>query len=203
MSLRYALLGLLADRPASGYDLLQRFKGSLANVWPATQSQIYTELTKLADAGLITVSDEGPRGRKEYTLTDAGRTDLRTWLTDTKPKRVPRNEMLLRVFFLGVVPPATAREYLTDIETASAKARANLDEVKASTDWQDNDLSRYGRIALEWGERFYAMNQEWATWALEQMPSRDQTDPDTAACSTSPMAEPPSVPTAAGPRSTP
>lgn len=104
MSLRYALLGLLSDGPASGYDLLRTFKHSLANVWPTTQSQIYTELTKLADAGLIEVSDEGPRGRKEYTLTDTGLDDLRTWLTTTEPKQAVRNEALLRIFFLGVIP---------------------------------------------------------------------------------------------------
>jgi PadR family transcriptional regulator AphA len=172
MSLRYALLGLLADRPASGYDLLQRFKVSLANVWPATQSQIYTELTKLADAGSIAVTDEGPRGRKEYTITDAGLADLREWLTTTEPKRPARNEMLLRVFFLGVVPPAHARDYLSGIETRTAKAGAELTALEASIDWDDNDLSVYGRIAMEWGKRFYAMNREWAEWALTQIPER-------------------------------
>ena len=45
----------------------------MANVWPATQSQLYGELNKLADAGLIEVSDIGPRGRKEYRITEAGR----------------------------------------------------------------------------------------------------------------------------------
>ena len=45
----------------------------MANVWPATQSQLYGELNKLADAGLIVVSDIGPRGRKEYRITEAGR----------------------------------------------------------------------------------------------------------------------------------
>ncbi|MEV4239870.1 MULTISPECIES: PadR family transcriptional regulator [unclassified Nocardia] len=172
MSLRYALLGLLADRPASGYDLLQRFKVSLANVWPATQSQIYTELTKLADAGSIAVSDEGPRGRKEYTITEAGLTDLREWLTTTKPKRVARNEMLLRVFFLGAVPRAYARDYLSDIENGAKKAGAELAALEASIDWDDDDLSVYGRIAMEWGQRFHAMSQEWAEWAIGQIPER-------------------------------
>ncbi|MGB0972936.1 MAG: PadR family transcriptional regulator, partial [Mycobacterium sp.] len=41
MSLRFATLGLLAQRPGSGYDLLKRFEKSMANVWPATQSQLY------------------------------------------------------------------------------------------------------------------------------------------------------------------
>ena len=71
MSLRIAALGLLAQEPGSGYDLLKLFEKSMANVWPATQSQLYGELNKLADAGLIEVSDVGPRGRKEYRITEA------------------------------------------------------------------------------------------------------------------------------------
>ena len=82
VSLRFAALGLLAQHPGSGYDLLKRFEQSMANVWPATQSQLYGELNKLADAGLIEVSDIGPRGRKEYRVTDAGRAELVRWITN-------------------------------------------------------------------------------------------------------------------------
>ncbi|WP_378739017.1 PadR family transcriptional regulator [Nocardia brasiliensis] len=170
MSLRYAMLGLLADRPASGYDLLHRFKHSLANIWSATQSQIYTELAKLADDELIAVSDEGPRGRKEYTITPAGLADLRRWLTETEPKEVNRNEMLLRVFFLGVVPQSQAEEYLSGIATWAAERHADLRAIEESIEWESNDFSRNGRIALEWGQRFFAMNKEWAEWAREQLP---------------------------------
>lgn len=173
MSLRYALLGLLSERPAAGYDLLQRFKESLGNVWSATQSQIYTELTKLAEAGLIEVSDEGPRGRKEYTITAAGLADLRIWLTGTEPKRQARNETLLRVFFLNLTPPDHARAYLAGIAERSAAALVELDTLRESVDWDDSELSRYGRIAMAWGERFHEMNQQWALWAREQLPPED------------------------------
>ncbi|QIS02652.1 PadR family transcriptional regulator [Nocardia brasiliensis] len=171
MSLRFAVLGLLADRPASGYDLIQRFKASLANVWTATQSQIYTELATLADAGLISVSDEGPRGRKEYTITEPGLTELRHWLTETKPKQLARNETTLRVFFLGVLEPAQAAAYLSDIATRAAESHAALRALEEAINWADDDeFVRYGRIALEWGKRFHAMNEEWARWADAQIP---------------------------------
>src|SRR5580698_1967406 len=98
MSLRYALLGLLREGPASGYDLLRIFRLSLNNTWPATQSQVYTELTKLAEAGLLSVTAQGARGRKEYALTDAGLAELRHWLLETEPDLHPRSEGLLRVF---------------------------------------------------------------------------------------------------------
>src|ERR1700736_4104635 len=110
VSLRIAALGLLAQEPGSGYDLLKHFEASMANVWPATQSQLYGELGKLAEAGLVTVAEEGARRRKEYALTDAGLEELRHWLTEVEPTVVRRSDLLLRVFFLGVVDPERAEE---------------------------------------------------------------------------------------------
>ncbi|WP_406171796.1 PadR family transcriptional regulator [Streptomyces sp. NBC_00996] len=169
MSLRHALLGLLSDRPASGYDLLKLFETSLANVWPATQSQIYTELTKLAGTGLITVAAEGPRGRKEYAITDEGLAELRYWLTGTRPQRSTRSDVLLRVFFLGVLTPEQARGYLAELIEMSDQGHEDLRRLMESVDWDDDDLSAYGRIALEYGLRFNAMRREWAEWAAGQI----------------------------------
>ncbi|MCO6003776.1 PadR family transcriptional regulator [Actinoallomurus purpureus] len=169
MSLRHALLGLLAEHPASGYDLLKRFDTSLANVWPATQSQMYAELSKLADTGMISVAAEGPRGRKEYTLTDEGLVELRRWLTETKPQRNTRSDILLRVFFLGVLTPEQARGYLTELIELSEQGEQDLRRLDESIDWDDDDLSVYGRIALEYGLRFNAMRREWAEWAAAQI----------------------------------
>ncbi|MFE6847095.1 PadR family transcriptional regulator [Streptomyces sp. NPDC057686] len=169
MSLRHALLGLLSERPASGYDMLKSFDTALATVWPATQSQIYTELSRLADAGLISVAAEGPRGRKEYSLTDEGLAELRHWLTETKPQRNTRSDVLLRVFFLGVLTPEQARGYLTELMDMSEQGTAELRAVEASVDWGDDTLSVHGRIALEYGIRFNAMRREWAEWAAGQI----------------------------------
>ncbi len=104
MSLRMAALGLLAQHPGSGYDLLKRFEKSMANVWPATQSQLYGELNKLAAAGLIEVSAIGPRGRKEYRITAAGRTELEHWITHPADDPPERSAAVLRVFLLGELP---------------------------------------------------------------------------------------------------
>lgn len=169
MSLRHALLGLLSERPASGYDLLKRFETSLANVWPATQSQMYTELTKLAEAGLITVSAAGARGRKEYTLTDEGLVELRHWLTRTAPQRNTRSDILLRVFFLDVITPDQARDYLTGLMEMSEQEYEALRRLADSIEWGDDPLSVNGRIALEYGLRFNAMRREWARWAAGQI----------------------------------
>ncbi|MFB9832922.1 PadR family transcriptional regulator [Actinoallomurus acaciae] len=169
MSLRHALLGLLVDRTASGYDLLKLFDTSLANVWPATQSQIYAELNKLADTGLITIATEGPRGRKQYTITGEGLAELRHWLTETEPQRNVRSEVLLRVFFLGVVSRDQARSHLTELAAGFTQEENALRELESDIEWDEGDLSVYGRIALEYGLRFNAMRREWAEWAAGQV----------------------------------
>ncbi|WP_067566468.1 hypothetical protein [Nocardia acidivorans] len=63
-------------------------------------------------------------------------------------------------------------DYLSAIDELYAGVARELRELSDSVDWDDTDLSIDGRIAMEWGERFAAMNQEWARWALEQIPER-------------------------------
>jgi DNA-binding PadR family transcriptional regulator len=152
----------LAQEPGSGYDLLKHFEKSMANVWSATQSQLYGELNKLADAGLIEVSDMGPRGRKEYRITEAGRAELRRWVTDPPADPPFRSAGLLRVFLLGEVPPEQARDHVVEMaEQADAEVK-RLEDVRDSIEWGDDDASFYGYAALEDGLRAHAMEADWA-----------------------------------------
>jgi DNA-binding PadR family transcriptional regulator len=169
-----AALGLLAQRPGSGYDLLKQFEESMANVWPATQSQLYGELNKLADAGLIEVSDIGARGRKEYRITDAGRGELRRWVTNPQHDPPVRSAGLLRVFLLGEIPPEQARDHVVAMaEDADAEVK-RLEELRDSIDWADGDGLSYGRAALEYGLRMSAMESDWAKWLLNAIDTRER-----------------------------
>jgi DNA-binding PadR family transcriptional regulator len=172
VSLRIAALGLLAQEPGSGYDLLRHFEKSMANVWPATQSQLYGELNKLADTGLIEVSDMGPRGRKEYRITPAGRAELRRWVLNPQADPPFRSPGLLRVFLLGEVPRKQAREHMVALaEHADAEVK-RLKALRDSIDWGDDDGPSYGRAALEYGLRANAMEAEWARWVVKGIDER-------------------------------
>jgi PadR family transcriptional regulator AphA len=109
MSLRYSLLGLLERQPSTGYDLARMFDLSLRTVWPARHSQIYPELARLEDAGLVTVVERGARGSKTYAITDEGRADLRRWLVEAEPDRSQRNESGLRLFLGQLLSGADRR----------------------------------------------------------------------------------------------
>jgi len=172
MSLRIATLGLLAQHPGSGYDLLQRFQSSMANVWPATQSQLYGELNKLAAAGLIEAGATGPRGRKEYHVTAAGRTELLRWITHPGDDPPIRRPDVLRIFLLGELPVQQARGYA---EAVAAHAEAELtryQQIRDSVPWTDGDADFYSRAALEYGLRNAAMESEWARWLVDAIDAR-------------------------------
>jgi DNA-binding PadR family transcriptional regulator len=174
VSLRIAALGLLAREPGSGYDLLRGFEKSMANVWPATQSQLYGELNKLAEAGLIEVSDIGPRGRKEYRITEAGRAELRRWVANPKDDPPFRSAGLLRVFLLGEVPREQAREHVVAMaEHADAEVK-RLEGLRDSIDWNDDEGSFYGLAALEYGLRMYGMEADWARWLVTAIDQRSR-----------------------------
>jgi DNA-binding PadR family transcriptional regulator len=170
MSLRYALLGLIAEQPASGYDLLKVFDQSLAFVWPATQSQLYGELNRLAADGLIEVTRQGARGRKDYAITADGRAEFVRWLSDEEPDRVRRNEPMLRVFFLGALGPDRARAYLEHEAEVYESLVAQLESVERNTSWDEDDFDRYGHLVMESGLRYARSQAEWARWAATQVP---------------------------------
>ncbi|MFN8040971.1 MAG: PadR family transcriptional regulator [Acidimicrobiales bacterium] len=170
MSLRHGLLGLLVDDPGSGWDLLKRFERSLAFVWPATQSQLYTELNRMAGDGLVEATEVGPRNRKEYAITAAGRAELERWLTETEPDRVHRSDSLLRVFFLWTVDPDQARAYLEHEAEVHRRHHELMLELARSISWDESVFDRFGRLALENGLRISDTNERWARWAAEQVP---------------------------------
>ena len=172
MSLRYALLGLLDDGPASGYALTTRFDRSMRRfAWSAQQSHIYPELNRQAADGLIEVVEEGPRGRRTYALTDSGRAALRAWLLAEPKPRAVRDEQALRHMLISALEPGEARAKL---EADLAEATALVAELRAMAEAADADghprgRLRYGRLAIEHGVFHAQATEAWARWALTQL----------------------------------
>jgi PadR family transcriptional regulator AphA len=169
MSLRHALLGLLAEQPASGYDLLRRFETSLAMVWPAQQSQVYGELAKLSEGGLIEVTGTGARNRREYGITDAGRAELHDWLTDPGLDIAFRSAALLRVFFLWTLTRQEGTAYLERFGRQNQDRLAALEAMRDNVEWVGDPAQVCGWLILEFGIRGSRTAEEWARWATEQL----------------------------------
>jgi DNA-binding PadR family transcriptional regulator len=115
MSLRHALLGVLKDRPMTGYDLVRHFQGTVGYLWSAPQSQIYPELRRMEAAGLVqaTVAPRGQRAQKRiYAVTDAGMLELRRWASEFLPLPAQRDPVYLKAAFFDLASVESAREQL-------------------------------------------------------------------------------------------
>ncbi|MBF6413880.1 PadR family transcriptional regulator [Nocardia cyriacigeorgica] len=172
MSLRYALLGLLEDGPASGYELTRRFELSLRKyAWTAQQSHIYPELNKLAAEELISVVDEGARGRRTYAITPAGRDELRAWLTSPMKPRAIRDEQMLRMCLLSALETADAQALVQQYAEQAQRELTTLQSIIEAADAQAHPRGglRFGRLAADLGVRQYTALLEWAVWACRQL----------------------------------
>jgi len=115
MSLRYALLAILRVGPLSGYDLQKQFSQSVGHVWHAPDSQIYPELRKMENLGLIEGEEQtrGARGtRRVYHVTDAGNASYLEWMRSPIDYLRVRDPAHLRAAYLENTTPEAAREFL-------------------------------------------------------------------------------------------
>src|SRR3954452_1485696 len=120
------ILGMLAAKPRSGYEIKQLVDSSARFFWAASYGQIYPELKKLEKAGLITGGDSstGARQRTTFELTPDGRRAAREWLDEPPEVLEMRDEGLLKLFFAGSIDPKRA--------ASIARERAALSRAKAA-----------------------------------------------------------------------
>ena len=159
----YAILGLLTfGDELTGYELKQRADMTLRFYWvsPAT-SQIYTELRRLADHGLVR-ADARPDGGREvtsYAITDAGQEALRTWMAET-PAGFPvlKHPVLLRLLVGHASEPARTRQMLHDYLAELDRALADLSEVREALRGADGEGEpfRFPAIVADWGLDYFA-----------------------------------------------
>lgn len=171
VTIRYALLGLLRDCPATGYELTQRFEQGIGrHAWSVKHSQIYPELRKLADEGAIEVVAEGTRGKRVYGLTETGRSDLHAWLLRGPEEGTVRNPLLLWMFLIGGLTPEEATGAL---EAIAARTAETLDELTLTyKDAAADGADLPGVYAAQFGIFAYRAIGEWAEWAIGEQRKR-------------------------------
>ena len=168
MSLRYALLGMLAVQPSTGYELAQRFDVSMSNAWHASHSQIYPELAKLCGEGMLEVVGEGPRRSRTFGITEQGRKDLRDWLVESEPSRAQRNETTIRWFLLELLDPADRRAVL---ERELHDVREHHESLKSSAAQLDAlDFDHPFRPMVGLAVRTSQVMLDWLGEQLEAIP---------------------------------
>jgi len=119
----FGLLGLLAVRSWTGYELTQQVRRSLRFVWSTSEGHLYREQRHLVALGWATVTDEpaGRRTRKRYAITDAGRRALTDWLGTRPEEPHVQIEGVLRAFLADQGSP---QDLVAALQATSDSARA-------------------------------------------------------------------------------
>src|SRR5579863_6968191 len=110
MSVRHALLALLAEGPKYGLQLREEFEARTGEVWPLNVGQVYTTLQRLERDGLVESDDAAPDGRektpqKAFRITAGGAAELAGWLrTPPDMASPPRDELVMKVLVATRVP---------------------------------------------------------------------------------------------------
>jgi DNA-binding PadR family transcriptional regulator len=105
MSIKHALLGILAREPGHGYDLKRAFDEKLGDFWELNVGQIYTTLQRMEDEGWVQntpVPQDDRPDKKVYQITSEGLEEFRAWRTrPVKPAPRPlRDELFLKILFM-------------------------------------------------------------------------------------------------------
>ena len=158
MALAEAILVCLTDRPMSGYDLAKTFDASIGFFWRASHQQVYRELAKLRERGLVKSSEieqTGKPNRIVHTITTAGKNSLLAW--SQKPSRVPsvKDELLVKLYALEHVHIPSLREQLeVRLDHHRAVLHAYHKIKERYYDGKDLSVSEKGKlIALTMGIR--------------------------------------------------
>jgi DNA-binding PadR family transcriptional regulator len=169
-STSYAILGLLAVKPWTTYELAQQMDRALGRFWPRAESKLYEEPKKLVAHGLARASTEmvGKRRRTVYTITAEGRRELAEWVRTPGAGPVVEFEELIKVFFAEHGTKA-------DLLAALAGVRNGIDEsLGGQARLPEGYLAGQGPFPerLPWlilvGQflvDFYVMVERWAEWA--------------------------------------
>ena len=177
MPLAHAILGFLEYQPMTGYDLKKYIDQSIAHFWSATQSHIYKALENLEENGLVEsniIPGEGKPNRKQYQITNAGRSELRRWMTTPLPVEIPREAWLIQVFFAhGITNEEIVhlfekrlqalREYLSKTKIAQSTIDENYEQVRVD---RMRDL---WQLTLDYGMDYYEREIAWLEKTLPRV----------------------------------
>ena len=172
-NLEHLLLGLLHQKPASGYALRKSFIATPLGHYSDSPGSIYPALNRLRRRKLlrpIKVQPVSGRGTLVFALTPLGLAELRSWLQRPVTLDEVRSDaggiMLRFVFAAQVLGQGAARRFVLQLETCTNEIVRDLESYLAGPG-QSHPLA--ARLALEQGLEAYHAQARWAARAGREL----------------------------------
>jgi DNA-binding PadR family transcriptional regulator len=158
-----AILGLLAERELSGYDLKRAVERSVGYFWRPARSQIYAVLPRLVERGLTRRRDVAQATRPDkqlYRATPAGREALRRWLNEAPLEPEPERILLLKLFFGAHADRAALLGFVRQRREAAEQLARELRTLDAEAKNLPHD--RFHALTRRYGLELSAAIARWA-----------------------------------------
>jgi DNA-binding PadR family transcriptional regulator len=166
----YAMLGMLALRPWTTYELAKQVGRGLGQFWPRARSNLFSEPKKLVARGFATATEDrvGKRPRTVYTITPNGRRALRSWLATPGDGPVLEFEEMIKVFFADHGTKADAAAAVERI--GNWASQRNIENTAIARSYIEGTAPFPDRAAVlvltgRFLTNFAQMVGEWADWA--------------------------------------
>ncbi len=172
-------MGLLSREPLTGYDVAGRMRARVGSFWEAHHSQIYPELARLEEDGLVThwlVEQRERPDKKIYEITAAGLDTLKGWVTEPPAPRAVRDELVLKAYSVWLAEPEGALALFREEQRRHEERLLEYERIGAWMEEQwGEDVRRVGSphfasyAALRRGilnERGYV---EWCRWVADSL----------------------------------
>jgi DNA-binding PadR family transcriptional regulator len=177
----HVILGMLRKGPKSGYEIKAKADISTRFFWAISYGQLYPELKRLEEAGLIegeTDPDDG-RQRRVYAIAAAGEEALREWLTRPGDLHSElRHEGVLRFYFADALDHEERVELLAAIRAKHEQLREQLDQIKPSAEAaRDESGDELSLLTLETGiayQEFFVELCDRLERRLDEIESKSQ-----------------------------
>lgn len=145
-----SLLGFLHDGPMTGWELMAVAQLRIGDFWSLTRSQVYRELSAMAAEGLVEAGERGPRDRRPYAVTEAGRAAFSEWIRREPGQETIRFPLLLTVGFGRHLTPKELGAFLErHREAHEQRLAAYLEREKAAR--ESGDADPYAGATLQFG----------------------------------------------------
>lgn len=164
---KYVLLGFLDKAEMSGYDIKKQMEKSTNHFWSESFGQIYPNLKRLAEDGLIEMieDEKSKQNRKTYKITEQGKKVLKEWLEKKTYDDKMRSEFLLKLFFADNMSKESLKNL---IEESKEKNRENIKNIEGTVGYLNEilkscDSVKYPLATALYGKYFYEALEKWYT----------------------------------------
>ena len=165
----YVILGMLELGRRTGYEIKSLVDVSTRFFWAASYGQIYPELARLEQAGLVKGEVDRSNGRrpKAYELTAAGERALHDWLTSDEPLHIElRHEGALKFFFSDSLTPDGQLALVRRVRETHERVAEQLRAIEPRS---DEDKPPAPLLTLEFGIAYQEFLARWCAEAERRL----------------------------------